>query len=263
MHFTSAKLQESAGLIGKEAPHVYTVSKDGALHAWTYRKPDAAEEAAAAVEREAEEAAAGRKRRRADGEEEEEGAGGEDEGGSGSGSEEEEGGSGSGSEEEEGGSSSSGEEEASSEEEEQQQEGQRRQQQAAATPPAAPEQSRTFAGGHWKLTEKHYFMQRGAKLSAADFQVGAMAVVAVAVQPACSREVACGHSAAAGLGSLRCVLVHPPVSALTHTCSSSPRLFPAAGCRGPAGCGLQQRHLRAAAAARPHHRAHAVHWQVG
>ena len=196
---------------------MYTVSKDGALHAWTYRKPDAAEEAAAAAQREAEEAAAGRKRRRADGEEEEEGAGSEDEGGSGSGSEGDE----------EGSSSSSGEEEAS--EEEEQQQGQRRQQQAAATPPAAPEQSRTFAGGHWKLTEKHYFMQRGAKLSAADFQVGAMAVMdgRVAVegcggsggQPACSLEVACGHGATVGLGSLGCALVHPPLSALTHTCS--------------------------------------------
>ncbi len=162
VHFTSAKLQESAGLIGKEAPHVYTVSKDGALHAWTYRKPDAAAEAAAAAEQEAEEAAEGRKRRRTDGEDEE-GGSSEDEGGSGSSSEEDE----------EGGSSSSGEDEASSEEEDQQQQGQR--QQAAAQPPAAPEQSRTFAGGHWKLTEKHYFNQRGAKLSAAAFQVGGVA----------------------------------------------------------------------------------------
>ncbi|PRW59321.1 periodic tryptophan 2-like protein [Chlorella sorokiniana] len=174
VHFTSAKLQESAGLIGKEAPHVYTLSKDGALHAWTYRKPDAAAEeaaAAAAAAAEQEAAAAGRKRRRADGEEEgEEGASSGEEGGSGSGSEEEE---------EEGGSSSSEEEEeVSEEEEEEQQQGQRRQQQAAAQPPAAPEQSRTFAGGHWKLTEKHYFNQRGAKLSAADFQ-GAVGLLAV------------------------------------------------------------------------------------
>ena len=160
MHFTTAKLQESAGLIGKEVPHLYTLSKDGALFAWTYRKPEAAEAEAeaAAAEGDEEPAAAGRKRRRT--------AAGE--GGSSS-EDEDEGGSSSGCEDEEGGSSSSEEEGGSSSGEDEQQ--QQRQRQAAAQPPAAPEQSRTFAGGHWKLTEKHYFNQRGAKLSAADFQV--------------------------------------------------------------------------------------------
>lgn len=35
------------------------------------------------------------------------------------------------------------------------------------------------AGGHWKLDEKHYFNQRGAKASAADYHAGTgMLVVA-------------------------------------------------------------------------------------
>lgn len=165
---------------------MYTVSKDGALHAWTYRKPDEAAEAAAAAEQQAEEAAEGRKRRRT----------GEEEGGS-----SEEDGSGSSSEEdEEGGGSSSGEDEASSENEDQQQQGQR--QQAAAQPPAAPEQSRTFAGGHWKLTEKHYFNQRGAKLSAAAFQVGGM-----------TRPV---DGAVAAVGRQRIVLDSPVVGSCAY-----------------------------------------------
>jgi hypothetical protein len=39
-------------------------------------------------------------------------------------------------------------------------------------------QSQNYAGGHWKLTEKHYFNQRGAKLCAAAFH-GAAGLVAV------------------------------------------------------------------------------------
>ncbi|KAL4425513.1 hypothetical protein ABPG75_009529 [Micractinium tetrahymenae] len=177
VHFTAAKLQESAGLIGKEVPHLYTLSRDGALFAWTYRKPEEDAAAAAAAAAAGSGAAeAGRKRRRgADGEDDED----DEEEGSSSGSEEEE--------EEEGseqdGSSSSSEEE----DEEDEDEAAGRQQQAAAAqqqhaqPQAAhpqPEQSLTFAGGHWKLTEKHYFNQRGAKLSAADFQ-GAVGLLAV------------------------------------------------------------------------------------
>ena len=161
VHFTSPKLQESAGLIGKEAPHLYTLARDGALFAWTYRK---SEEVAAAPAVPAGRHVPNKRRRLAqpgEGGEQQQAEEGEEQVGSSS------------EEDEEGGSSSSGEDEASSEEEDQQQQGQR--QQAAAQPPAAPEQSRTFAGGHWKLTEKHYFNQRGAKLSAAAFQVGGVA----------------------------------------------------------------------------------------
>lgn len=245
VHFTTAKLQESAGLIGKEAPHVYTLSKDGALHAWTYRKPDEAAEAAAAAEREAEEAeeaAAGRKRRRAEGEEE--GASSEDEGSGDSGSEEDE----------EGGSSSSEEEEEASSEEEGEQRGQQGQlrQQAAVQPPAAPEQSRTFAGGHWKLTEKHYFNQRGAKLSAADFQVGGgMPCVGGNWQARgvgngpCSAGMAYAHKhKAAGCalaGTPQAARACSPPAAVEHHLPPSP--LASTGRRGPAGRGLQQRHL--------------------
>lgn len=77
VHFTSPKLRESAGLIGKEAPHLYTLSRDGALFAWTYRKPEPEPVAVTAAAGEA----GARKRRRV--------AAGED-GGSGSGSEEDE-----------------------------------------------------------------------------------------------------------------------------------------------------------------------------
>lgn len=40
VHLTSGKLQEAAGLLGKEAPALYTVSRDGALFAWSYYKSE-------------------------------------------------------------------------------------------------------------------------------------------------------------------------------------------------------------------------------
>jgi periodic tryptophan protein 2 len=105
--------------------------------------------------------AAGRKRRRLG----EEGQGDDDE---------EEGGSSSGSEEEDEGEDA--EEDAAAGAAAGQAIQLRGQQQQPAA--AGQQQSHTFAGGHWKLTEKHYFNQRGAKLSAAAFQgpVGLLAV---------------------------------------------------------------------------------------
>ena len=169
MHFTTAKLQESAGLIGKEAPHLYTLARDGALFAWTYRKSEVAAPAGTVAAAAA--GAAGRKRRRL-GEE-----GQEQEG-------------------EDGGSSSSDEDDEEAEDGEEEQDaaaaaaagaaagraiqlrGRQQDQQQAAAAAQQQQQSHTFAGGHWKLTEKHYFNQRGAKLSAAAFQgpVGLLAV---------------------------------------------------------------------------------------
>ena len=88
VHFTSARLQESAGLLGKEPPALYTVSADGALFGWAYLQ-------ASGQQRHEEEAGEGM----------------------------------------------------DADEQQQQQ------------------QSRVFHGGHWKLKEKHYFNQRGAKLT--------------------------------------------------------------------------------------------------
>lgn len=65
VHFTQPRLQESAGLIGKEVPHLYTLARDGALFAWTYHKDPAAHAAEAAAAAEA--AGEGRKRRRVGG----------------------------------------------------------------------------------------------------------------------------------------------------------------------------------------------------
>lgn len=157
VHFTSPKLQESAGLIGKEAPHLYTLARDGALFAWTYRK---SEEVAAAPAVPAGRHVPNKRRRLAqpgEGGEQQQAEEGEEQGGSSS-EEDEEGGSGSG---------------GSSEEEEPEEQQAGAGQPAAAAAAAAPEQSLAFAGGHWKLTEKHYFNQRGARLSAAAFQGGA------------------------------------------------------------------------------------------
>ena len=168
VHFTTARLQESAGLIGKEAPHLYTLSRDGALFAWTYRKTPAAVAAgeaataapAAAI---AGDSSAGRKRRRMA-----PGGGSDAEGGEEEDDDEQQ--------EEEDGSSSS------SDDDDRAQEGEagaaaaegRRQLQ----PVQQPQQSETFTGGTWHLTEKHYFNQRGARLSTADFHggVGLLAV---------------------------------------------------------------------------------------
>ena len=165
VHFTTAKLQESAGLIGKEAPLLYTLSRDGALFAWSYRKPEAPPAPLAAQRQQL--AGSGRKRRRS-------GAGEEDASGSSGGEDEEVGGDAEGE-----GSSSGSEEETEEEEEEEAVAAAAR----GSQPPGAQQQqqveqqSETYAGGHWKLTEKHYFNQRGAKLSSAAFQV--------CVRPAC------------------------------------------------------------------------------
>ncbi|PSC76313.1 periodic tryptophan 2-like protein [Micractinium conductrix] len=166
VHFTTAKLQESAGLIGKEAPLLYTLSRDGALFAWSYRKPEAPPAPLAAQRQQL--AGSGRKRRRS-------GAGEEDASGSSGGEDEEVGGDAEGE-----GSSSGSEEETEEEEEEEAVAAAAR----GSQPPGAQQQqqveqqSETYAGGHWKLTEKHYFNQRGAKLSSAAFQggVGLLAV---------------------------------------------------------------------------------------
>lgn len=165
VHFTSAAVQEAAGLLGKEVPALYTLSRDGALHAWTYHKQEAAVPAAAQEPTTTSSA------------EDEEG------GGSSSSEDEEE-------EREEEPSSSRGSEETSSgseDEEEQQEEGQpaKRQRSDVTLRPVSgvarelhPEQSTTFAGGRWKLSDKFYFNQRGAKLSAAAFH-GGVGILAV------------------------------------------------------------------------------------
>jgi len=105
VHFTSRRLQESAGLLSKEAPALYTLSRDGALHAWTYYK------------REIEEPF----------DEEEEGK----------------------------------EDEENVDEE--------KSLKKKSSESFTQNQSLTFSGGNWKLTDKYYFNQRGAKLSAAAF----------------------------------------------------------------------------------------------
>jgi periodic tryptophan protein 2 len=100
VHFTSRRLQESAGLLSKEPPALYTLSRDGALHAWTYYKADNEEE---------------------------------------------------------------------SEEEEEDEK---------LKIKSLNHQSLTFSGGNWKLTDKYYFNQRGAKLTAAAFH-GNLGILAV------------------------------------------------------------------------------------
>lgn len=111
VHFTSRRLQESAGLLSKEAPALYTLSRDGALHAWTYYKQEIEED--------------------------------EDEG--------------------------KDDKEDANEEKSFRDE---------ASKAARQSQSLTFSGGNWKLTDKYYFNQRGAKLSAAAFQ-GNLGILAV------------------------------------------------------------------------------------
>jgi periodic tryptophan protein 2 len=102
VHFTTSRLQESAGLLSKEPPALYTLSRDGALHAWTYYKPENEEE----------------------------------------------------SEDDDGDDENKKEKELKT------------------------IQSTTFSGGNWKLTDKYYFNQRGAKLTAAAFH-GNLGILAV------------------------------------------------------------------------------------
>jgi WD40 repeat protein len=146
VHFTSGAVQEAAGLLGKQPPALYTLSRDGALHAWCYTK---SEGAAAAPAGGAEE------------EEDDDEAGSSDSSSSGSDSDS--------------GSDAEGGDEAAP----------RRKRRRSSSgggggggggggaAAAEPHQSLTFAGGHWKLTDKFYFNQRGAKLTAAAFHGGA------------------------------------------------------------------------------------------
>lgn len=107
VHFASSKMQEDANLLGKEAPALLTLSRDGALHEWAYYKADA----------HAADAGDGR---------------------------------------DDGPGTNGGE----------------------TAVPDGESQSLIFAGGHWKLVNKYYFNQRGAKLTAAAFHrgVGILAV---------------------------------------------------------------------------------------
>jgi periodic tryptophan protein 2 len=107
VHFTSMRLQESAGLLSKEPPALYTLSRDGALHAWTYYKAEQEEES-----------------------EESEYKLGEQE------------------------------------------------EEIDIKKNLSTQQSLTFSGGNWKLTDKYYFNQRGAKLTAAAFH-GNLGILAV------------------------------------------------------------------------------------
>lgn len=134
VHFTTKRVQEAAGLLSKETPVLYTLSRDGALHAWSYYKSE--EEEQKQVEAEGEEATSSDS----------------------SASE-----SGSDLEEEEGvpGKQGSG-----------------LQKLKKVSSAAEPYQSLTFSGGHWKLTDKYYFNQRGAKLTAAAFH-GDLGILAV------------------------------------------------------------------------------------
>jgi periodic tryptophan protein 2 len=116
VHFATTKVGDAAELLGKERPALYTVSRDGALFAWTYHKNVNEEE-----------------------EEEEEDA-------------------------------------ASEGSQEQQQHAAKRLKTDSTTPKDS--QSKTYTGGHWKLTEKYFFNQRnGARLTSASFHpTGLLAV---------------------------------------------------------------------------------------
>ena len=109
VHFTSRRLQESAGLLSKEPPALYTLSRDGALHAWTYYKPEEVIEKDGEIENDDEDV------ENIDNK---------------------------------------------------------------TTSSSTPHQSLTFSGGNWKLTDKYYFNQRGAKLTAAAFH-GNLGILAV------------------------------------------------------------------------------------
>ena len=143
VHFTSKRVQESAGLLSKEIPVLYTLSRDGALHGWSYYKQDDANDAHETSDDDV------------DDEEEEE--------------------------------------DAAIEEEEQQEEhesgsGIKRKrkkidhtaqaQKTSTNTTTHQHQTDLFSGGHWRLTDKYYFNQRGAKLTSAAFH-GELGVLAV------------------------------------------------------------------------------------
>jgi periodic tryptophan protein 2 len=131
VHFAGAGAADAARLLGKEPVALYSVARDGALHAWSYEAaagPAAAETGSEGAEaEEAEEASSS-------------------------------------------GSDSDADANAAAPA------AKRRRASASAADAANPPpfQSRTFSGGRWRLTEKHYFRQRGgAHLSAAAFHAGA------------------------------------------------------------------------------------------
>ena len=117
VHFTSKKVQEAAGLINKEVPMLYTISRDGALHGWSYTYNTTIYS----------------------------GDGGGSDDGSGSSSEEEE---------------------------------ENNHKTPTTTTTTTTEQSHLFYNGHWRLSDKYYFNQRGASLTSASFHapLGILAV---------------------------------------------------------------------------------------
>jgi hypothetical protein len=128
--FTADTTRAAAALAGQPPTHLYTVARDGALFGWHFAAQAGGGGAAAAVSAPAVGGArAGRKAAVAGRGEEEQ-------------------------EEEEEESSSSGDEESDEESSEEE-----------AAEAAAP----AFASGAWSVGFKHYFMQRGAKLTCVDF----------------------------------------------------------------------------------------------
>ena len=130
IQWASEAQQRSAALLGQPTPHLWTLSQDGALFTWTYFPKAEGEQDA------------GRKRPR---EEEEV---------------------------EEGDSDEEDAEDVTSDEDdvEDAAAGSSPPQKTTTTPkPARKRKPAPFTGGHWSLTSKYYFNQRGAKLTAASF----------------------------------------------------------------------------------------------
>ena len=149
--FTSEATRAAAALAGQPATHLYTVSRDGALFGWHFTRSAAAAAAAAAATASRPVATAGKAR-----------TGGAPRGGD---AQMRDGGaaaakatapsassSSSDDDEDDGDATASSSSDDSAEDEEE----------AQPEPPA-------FAGGLWSVGSKHYFLQRGAKLSCADF----------------------------------------------------------------------------------------------
>ena len=157
VYFTSDKLQEAANFLDKDAPALYTLSRDGALFGWTYFKD---EDAAHVSDEEEEE------------EQLEESSESKDQ----SGGESHRGESDYSSASDH--SNTTFSEDGSDDLQEEIREkkttlGDKRNAPDTHNGRASdPDQTLTFSGGHWRLTDKYYFNQRGAKLSAAAFHRG-------------------------------------------------------------------------------------------
>ena len=150
VHFTSKKLQEAASIMNKDPPYLYTISRDGALFGWTYFKDETPEELEGTEEdsdESSDESFDSGKVSDADNDDDENTQDKTVDG-------------------------------ASSDNDDSKLENGRRNSKEKAIELSDKKnafkimQTETFAGGHWRLTDKYYFNQRGSKITTAAFHRG-------------------------------------------------------------------------------------------